>query len=105
MDALALERLTRLSFCQLQALKSRWITTIDAFVAAAATVRGRAGLCSALDIEMDTLDEVLRDACDALGEQRYRDLLAARPGGPTGALLEDDHQLPADGSANRGESQ
>jgi len=98
-DALPLEGMARLSPCQLQALKSHWITTIDSFVAAAATEEGRAGLCSALEIEADTLNEVLQDARDALGEERYRELLAPKPGGPTGALLDDDQQQPADGSA------
>jgi len=102
-DALPLERMAKLSPRQLQALKSRWITTIDSFVAAAATEEGRAGLCSVLDIEADTLDEVLQDARDALGEERYTELLAPRPGGPTGALLDDDQQQPADGSATGGE--
>lgn len=97
-DALPVEVMAKLSLCQLQALKSRWITTIDAFVAAAATEEGRAGLCQALDVEMEALDDILLDARDSLGEERYRELLAPTPGGPTGALLAEDQQ-PADGSA------
>lgn len=98
-ESLPIERIGGLSPSQSEALRSRWITTIDSFVAAAATEEGRAGLCSALEIEADQLDDVLQDARGALGEERYRELLAPKPGGPTGALLDDDQQQPADGSA------
>ena len=104
-NALPLGGLARLSPCQLQALKSYWITTVDSLVAAAATREGRAGLCSALDIESVALDAVLQDARNALGEKRYRELLTPRPGGPTGALLDDDQQQPTDGSAKGGDEE
>jgi len=96
-DSLPIEGMARLSPHQLQALKSRWITTINAFVAATATEESRAGLCQALDVELEALDDMLRDARDSLGEERYRDLQAPRPGGPTGALLDDDQQQRIDG--------
>jgi len=96
-DSLPIEEMAKLSFRQLQALKSRWITTINAFVAAAATKEGRAGLCRVLDVKLEVLDDILRDACDSLGEERYRQLLAPRSGGPTGALLDDDQQQRIDG--------
>ncbi len=81
-----LEGMRRLTPSQLQALEYRWLTTIDSFVAAASTDEGRAGLCIALDVEPEALDALLQDARDSLGEERYRELSAARPGGPTGAL-------------------
>ena len=96
--AFPIEGMAKLSPCQLQALKSRWMTTIDTFVAAAATEEGRAGLCKALDIELELLDDILQDARNSLGEERYRGLLAPTPGGPTGALLDEEEQHSADGS-------
>ncbi len=81
-----LEGMRRLTPSQLQALEYRWLTTIDSFVAAASTEEGRAGLCIALDVKSETLDVLLQDARDSLGEERYRELSAARPGGSTGAL-------------------
>ncbi len=98
-DALPIEGMAKLSPRQLQALKSRWLTTVEALVGAAATEEGRAGLCSALGIEADQLNDVLHDARDALGQERYMELLAPKPGGPTGAILDDGQQQPADGPA------
>ena len=91
-DALPIEGMAMLSPRQLQALKSRWMTTIDAFVAAASPEEGRAGLCEALGVAMEVLDDILRDARDSLGEERYRKLLAPKPGGPTGALWDEKEQ-------------
>jgi hypothetical protein len=49
---------------------------------------GRAGLLSALSIDAGALNNLLHDTCVALGEKRYKELLAPRPDGPTGALLD-----------------
>ena len=99
-DKLPIEGMAKLSPCQLQALKSRWMTTVGAFVAAAATEEGRAGLCQALDVELEALHEILQDARDSLGEERYGKLFDPKPGGPTGALWDEKEQRqPADGSA------
>ena len=86
----------RLTLAQQEALKSRWLTTIDAFVAAAATPEGQAGLCKVLEVEPDALGVLLQDARDSLGEDRYAALMHPRPGGPTGALFEDQNRPDAD---------
>ena len=78
---------------QLEALESRWITTIDSFVAASASTKeGREGMCRVLDIKAEELDALLRDACAVLGEERYRELLKGEPGGPIGALWNNDNK-------------
>jgi hypothetical protein len=61
------------------------------------------GLCQALDIGQEELDSLLQDARDALGDDRYRELMKARAGGPTGALWDEkEHRKSADGSAEGG---
>ena len=94
-----IEGMAKLSPRQIQALKSRWLTTVEAFVGAAATEEGRAGLREVLGIDPDALENLLRDARCALGEERFRELMTPKPGGPTGALLDDDQQQLPDGSA------
>ena len=85
-----IEGMRQLTSCQLKTLESRWKTTLDSFVAMASTEEGRAGLCKALYIEPEVLDDLLHDARDALGEKRYRELSQAKSGGPTGALWDEE---------------
>ncbi len=104
--ACPLGRMPSLSLAHLEVLKSRWIRTIDAFVAAAAIEDGREGLCKALGVEPKALDNLLQEARDVLGEERYLELTTPRPGGPTGALWEEkDHRQTADGSATEDREQ
>jgi hypothetical protein len=88
-DAHPLDGMRKLSPRQLQALKSSWLTTIEALVGAAATEEGRAGLREVLDLTPDALDKLLQEAANALGEERFRDLMKPKPGGPTGALWDE----------------
>lgn len=85
-----IEKMSKLSANQLQALKDQWITTIDSFVATTATKEGRHGLCVILGIDLQALDELLQDARLKLGQKRYQDLLVSRPGGPIGVLIDKD---------------
>lgn len=75
---------------QCEALNARWITTVDAFVAAAATETGRRGLCEVLGMDSGALDALLGNARDLLGKERYARLSVPVPGGPLGALLEEE---------------
>jgi len=94
-DGHPVAEISRFTPCQLQALKSRWLTTIEALVAAAATDEGRTGLCEALGVEPEAIDELLLEAKGVLGEARYRGLSTPAPGGPTGALW-DENSKPGD---------
>ena len=85
-DTHPLEGMSKLSLRQIQALRSRWMTTIEALVGAAATEEGRVGLREALDIAHEALDDLLREAQEMVGEERFRELMKPNPGGPTGAL-------------------
>jgi|GEM_PF-2133828 len=89
-DVIPLSSLAELTHSQVLTLKSHWITSIDALVAAAATEGGRRGICQALNIDTGRLAGILRGACDRLGDRRYRELSDAQPGGPTGARWNDD---------------
>ena len=100
-----IEEMAKLSSCQLEVLKSKWITTTEALVAAAATQQGRNGLCQALDMERPELERLLEYARDILGPNHYRKLMDAKPGGPIGALLDEmDHRGTAEGSAEGDEA-
>jgi hypothetical protein len=99
-DEIPIEELTKLAPFQVQALKSRWMTTVDAFVAAAATKGGQVGLCKAMEVEPDSLGDLLQEAHDLLGEDRFRILLDPKPGGPTGVLWDEaEPWRTADGSS------
>ncbi len=84
-----LDNLATLSRRHHQSLNTHWITTLDALVAASATEEGRQGLCRLLDMDSDTLSNVLAEARDLMGEQRYTELKTPVPGRPTGLLLDD----------------
>jgi len=88
-EAHPIEGMSKLSLRQIQALKSRWLTSIEAFVGAAATEEGRAGLREALEDASITLDDLLQEARNMLDEQRFRELMRPEPGGQTGALWDD----------------
>lgn len=86
--------ITRLTRNQLEILKSHWIITIDEFVAVLATEQGRISISRALDLGQEEIELILNDARDIVGEDRYEELMDARPGGPTGALINDDKSKP-----------
>lgn len=73
-----------------QTLRSRWITTVEQFVAAAATDQGRKGLETLLaEDSLVTVVEVLREALDVIGPDCYNALIQMRSGGPLGARFDD----------------
>ncbi len=83
-----LRALAGLTPCQSALLEGRWITTVDALVAAACTKEGRRGLCELLGVEEPALEDLLDGARQLLGEARYRELAPPRAGGLLGALYE-----------------
>lgn len=87
---LSVEAIPLFSEKQCEALKARWITTMDAFAAAAATAEGRTGLCGLLDVDAAALEALLGKARELLGDERYAALTVPSPGGPLGALLEEN---------------
>jgi hypothetical protein len=92
-DEHPIEEMSSLAPEQVRVLRSRWLVTIEAFVAAAATSEGRVGLCQALGAGENDLDNLLHDARRLLGDDRYRALMQSKPGGPMGALWdEEDHR-------------
>ena len=88
-EAHLLERVLRLSLRQVQVLKSYLLTTIEALVGIAATEEGRTGLREALDIAPEASDDLLQEARDKLGEERFLELVKPKPGGPTGILWDE----------------
>ncbi|MEW6078711.1 MAG: hypothetical protein AB1724_12920 [Thermodesulfobacteriota bacterium] len=84
-----------------QALRSYWITSVEQFVASAATDQGRRGLNKLLAGNPASLDELLQESQKILGSQRYEALIQARPGGPLGARF-DETQFNTDSDNGNG---
>ena len=99
-DVHSIDQMASLTIRQRQVLKLRWITTVEAMVAAAATPEARAGLVQVLGGDSTSLDQLLGQARTMLGEDRYRELLAPCAGGATGALWEDPDRHPGAGRAS-----
>ena len=89
-DTHPIEGLTGLTHSQLETLKSRWVTTIEALVAILATKMGQSNISRALGIDKPEIEALLDHAREIVGEDRYAELMIARPGGPTGALIQNE---------------
>jgi hypothetical protein len=89
---LPVEKIEQFTPQQLSVLKSRWITTIDEFVAVTATDEGAKGICNALGIEQKTLEILLQEARNLVGNDRYIKLCESKPGGHLGLLLDDEQK-------------
>jgi hypothetical protein len=100
-----LATLKSLSVSSAAALHSRWISTVEQFVAAVATPNSRVGICRLLDVDDQILDGLLNDARLLLGTESFEQLMNANPGGPLGALFDnpprvDDPDHPRGGNAH-----
>lgn len=81
--------LRSLSFESAKTLRSHWITSVEQFVATAATNQGRKGLEMLLGGGRDIVDTLLQESRELLGSEHYKALTQARPGGPLGAQFDD----------------
>ncbi len=92
-----IDQLAILTIDQRQALKLRWLTTVEALIAASATPEARAGLVHLLGCDSEDFDELLSQAKTMLGDERYCELVTPCAGGPTGALSENPAPHPQGG--------
>jgi hypothetical protein len=91
-DTSPLEDLGMLSASQVESLRKRWIKSVEALAGVAASDSGREGLAVLLEMTKEQIAALLQKASEVLGPQRYQEITAARPGGPTGALFTDEQK-------------
>lgn len=86
-------------------LQARWISTVEQFVAASATPYGRESLAKLLKDAQGTvsLDMILKEVREILGEARWMELNETKPGGALGALFGETRSQKSDDAA-KGES-
>jgi hypothetical protein len=88
----ALVELSNLTDSQRQTLEKMWINSVEGLVGAAASAAGREGLTRVLEMTDSQMAELLQRASQVVGPQRFQDVSAARPGGPTGVLFTDEQK-------------
>jgi len=75
---------------RVQLLQKRWITTVEAVIAAANTDEGKSGLAKSLGMSAVEVGRLLEKAREVVGTERYTELSTPKRGGPTGALLSEE---------------
>jgi len=77
---------------QIQALRQRWINTVEELVGAAAVPAATGPLAQLIQVSAEQLQDLLHQAQDLLGEERYGQLVRPVPKKPTGALLTEEQK-------------
>ncbi len=87
-----LEQLNSLTQYHVNQLHDQWITTVEGFLGLTATPEGRSGLNQLLGVSQEQMEELVGEAVVVVGPDAVERLTTPRPGGPTGAVLEDNQK-------------